>query len=177
MEIGNEREVKLGETIASKYLVESMLGVGGMGAVLRAQHLELGEPVAIKVMHRELLGIDDAARRFALEAHATASLKSPNVLRIYEIGQLPSGTPFIVMELLEGIDLGTMVETRGPLPVDRMFHYILQATDAISEAHQFGIIHRDLKPRNLVLTKDGVVKVVDFGLAKALRPLKGLPTV
>jgi eukaryotic-like serine/threonine-protein kinase len=171
------REIRLGEVVAGKYLVESMLGVGGMGYVLRAIHLELDQAVAIKVMHRQYLGIPDAARRFALEAQATATLKSEHVLRVFEIGQLPSGTPFIVMELLEGIDLATMVETRGPLPVDRMFHYVLQATDAISEAHEHGIIHRDLKPRNIVLTNEGIVKVVDFGLAKALRPLAGLPGV
>jgi serine/threonine protein kinase len=171
------REVRLGDVLVGRYLVESMLGRGGMGSVLRAIHLELDQPVAIKVMHHEHLGIPDAARRFALEAQATATLKSEHVLRVFEIGQLPSGTPFIVMELLEGIDLATMVETRGPLPVDRMFHYVLQATDAISEAHDHGIIHRDLKPRNIVLTNEGIVKVVDFGLAKALRPLAGLPGV
>src|SRR5687767_12317868 len=101
-------EILLGATIAGKYLIESGLGSGGMGTVLRAQHLQLNTPVAIKVMHRELLEVEDATKRFFYEGHATSMLKSPHVLRIYEMGTFPSGTPFMVMELLEGIDLGAM---------------------------------------------------------------------
>ncbi len=163
-------EIGLGATIAGKYLIESGLGSGGMGTVLRAQAIGLHQTVAIKVMHRELLDVEDATKRFFYEGHATSMLKSPHVLRIYEMGTLPSGTPFMVMELLEGIDLGTMVAARGPLPLERVLHYLLQATDAIAEAHENGIIHRDIKPRNLFLNKDNVIKVVDFGLAKTLRP-------
>ena len=159
------------DPFARKYRVEKVLGAGGMGSVLRAQHLHLGWPVAFKVMHRELLPVPDAARRFVLEAKATASLKSPNAVRIFDIDYMPSGAPFIVMELLNGQDLATLVAETGPLTVERAVHYLLQACDAISEAHANGIVHRDLKPQNIFLTTDGVVKVLDFGLAKTLHPL------
>jgi eukaryotic-like serine/threonine-protein kinase len=170
---GKTLEIQLGETVAGRYFIESMLGSGGMGSVLRALDRQTNLHVAIKVMHRELLLMEDAARRFDLEARATATLKSPHAVRIYDVDSLPSGAPFMVMELLEGIDLGTMIRTRGPLPVDRVIHYLLQATEAIAEAHSYGIIHRDLKPRNLFLTKDSIIKVLDFGLAKSLNPHDG----
>jgi serine/threonine-protein kinase len=146
-----------------------------MGAVVRAHDLLLDRPVAIKVMHAQLLTMPDAARRFAVEASVIGKLKSPHTVKVLEIDRLPSGAPYIVMELLEGIDLGTMVATRGPLPVERALHYMLHAVEAIVEAHGHGIVHRDLKPQNLFLTKEGIVKVLDFGLAKALRPLDDAP--
>jgi eukaryotic-like serine/threonine-protein kinase len=175
--IGPDGEIRLGEVVAGKYLIESYLGTGGMGAVLRAQHLQLDQPVAIKVMRRDQVSLEDAARRFALEARATAALKSPHAVRILDVDRTAGGSPFIVMELLEGIDLGTMVTTRGFLPVDRAIHYLLQATEAIAEAHSHHIIHRDIKPGNLFLTKEGIIKVLDFGLAKALRPTGNMPPV
>lgn len=168
-------EIRLGETIAGRYVIESRLGSGGMGAVLRAHDMRRDEPVAVKVMHRELLAMEDASRRFELEAQATASLKSPHAVRVHEIDRLPSGTPYMVMELLEGIDLGAMLATRGPLPLERAIHYLIQATDAIAEAHARGIVHRDLKPRNLFLNSKGIIKVLDFGLAKTLRGADGSP--
>lgn len=163
-------KIPVGEPFAGKYRIERILGSGGMGTVLRAHHIQLDQPVAIKVMHSELLAAPDTARRFALEARATAALKSPNVVRILDIDRLPSGVPFIVMELLHGMNLGSLVAERGPLSPHHAIHYLLQAADAIAEAHAHGIIHRDLKPHNMFLTDDGVVKVVDFGLAKALHP-------
>ena len=167
--------IRFGDAFAGKYRIESVLGSGGMGTVLRAHHIQLDRPVAIKVMHSELLAVGDAARRFALEARATAALKSSHAVRIIDIDRLPSGEPFIVMELLDGMDLAKIVEQRGPLTVDRAVHYLLQAADAIAEAHGQGIVHRDLKPQNMFLTAEGIVKVVDFGLAKALRPFGSAP--
>ncbi|MBS2020372.1 MAG: serine/threonine protein kinase [Deltaproteobacteria bacterium] len=151
---------------AGKYRIDGVLGEGGMGRVLRAHHLQLDQPVAIKVMKPELLAEGDAARRFALEARATASLKSRNTVRVLDVDQLPNGVPYLVMEMLDGQDLARLVTERGPVGLDRAIHYLLQATDAIAEAHERGIVHRDLKPQNLFLTNDGVVKVLDFGLAK-----------
>ena len=159
--------IRIGQTLAGKYRVDGLLGSGGMGKVLRAHHLQLNRAVAIKVMQCEP-SVDDPGRRFALEARATAALKSPHVVRILDSDLLPSGAPFLVMELLEGKDLARVVAEKGPLTVDRAIHYLLQAADAISEAHAMGIIHRDLKPHNLFLTTEGIVKVLDFGLAKAL---------
>ncbi len=168
MNIGAQQQVRVGEILARKYRVDGVLGAGGMGTVVRAFHLRLGQAVAIKILHRELMTSADAARRFALEARATASLKSASSVRILDIDQLDTGVPFIVMELLDGKDLGSIVEQSGPLAVDQAVRYILQATGAIAEAHGLGIVHRDIKPENIFLTREGVVKVVDFGLAKAL---------
>ncbi|MBS2014587.1 MAG: serine/threonine protein kinase [Deltaproteobacteria bacterium] len=171
-EPGGERatgKIRIGEDFAHKYRVERILGSGGMGTVLRAFQPELSRHVAIKVMHTELMATEGAAKRFSLEARATASLKSKHTVRILDIDRLPNGTPFIVMEYLEGRDLATVVGEDGPLPVERATLYMLQAVDAIEEAHERGIIHRDLKPQNMILTSDGILKVVDFGLAKAIR--------
>lgn len=164
---------RVGEIVSGKYRIESMLGTGGMGTVFRAHHVHLDRPVALKVMHAAPAALGDAARRFGLEARATAALKSAHVVRILDIDHLPTGAPFIVMELLEGKDLASLVVERGPLAVDRAVHYVLQVADAIAEAHSRGIVHRDLKPQNMILTTEGLVKVLDFGLAKALHPLSG----
>src|SRR4051812_30257958 len=119
------RGIRLGEVLLGKYRVEGVLGSGGMGMVLRATHLQINRPVAIKVMHTQP-AVDDPARRFALEARATATLKSPHVVRILDVDRLPSGASFIVMELLEGKDLASIVEEKGPLSVDRAIDYLMQ---------------------------------------------------
>jgi serine/threonine-protein kinase len=162
--------IPVGEAFAGKYRIEGIQGSGGMGTVLRARHIQLGRPVALKIMHVGLLASEEAVRRFALEARATSVLKSAHAVRILDVDRAPSGAPFIVMELLDGQDLAALVTERGPLTVARTIHYLLQAADAIAEAHAHGLVHRDLKPNNLFLTKDGVVKVLDFGLVKAVRP-------
>ncbi len=171
-------KIHVGQAFAGKYRVESILGSGGMGTVLRANQTELDRRVAIKVMHAELLTIGDSAKRFSLEARATAALRSKHTVRILDIDRLPSGVPFIVMELLDGRDLATLVSDDGPIPFDTALTYMLQACDAIEEAHENGIVHRDIKPNNVFLTKEGIVKVVDFGLAKALHaPSSGADSV
>jgi len=149
--------------LSPKYAVHEALGEGGMGVVVRAVHVELARPVAIKVMHRELVADEDAARRFAREARAQASLVSPQVACIYEIDRTRDGVPYIVMEHLTGRDFGAA----APSP-EAAVAAIVQATHALEEAHARGIIHRDLKPANLFFTEDGRVKVLDFGLAKTL---------
>jgi eukaryotic-like serine/threonine-protein kinase len=153
----------LRKELSSKYAVEEALGQGGMGTVVRAVHIELGRTVAIKVMHRELLFDQDAARRFAREARAQASLTSPQVACIYEIDRTSDGLPYIVMEHLTGQDLGAVAASP-----EAAIGFIVQATYALEEAHMAGIIHRDLKPANLFFTSDGRIKVLDFGLAKTL---------
>ena len=159
--------IDVGETIADKYRVEAVLGSGGMGTVVRASHLVLNRTVAVKVMHPELL-TEDTARRFAREARAAAALTSEHAVRILDIDRLESGVPYIVMEYLEGRDLHEVLMDDGPIPWRRAIDYVLQAAEALAEAHERGIIHRDLKPHNLFLRRDGVVKVLDFGLAKTL---------
>lgn len=160
--------VRLGDVIAGKYVVDGMLGSGGMGTVVRATHRELGMQVAIKSMRPKSVGDKEAITRFLREARAAAALKSPHVARTLDIGRREDGTPYLVMEYLEGRTLFRIVEDEGGLAPRRLIRMILQAIDAIEEAHAAGIVHRDLKPQNILVTKEGVVKVLDFGLAKAL---------
>lgn len=162
----------IGDVIAEKYRVEGILGVGGMGVVLGARHLQLGQTVAIKVLSVSKEHQQDSIDRFLREGRAAAALSSDHVVRIYDVGQLPSGVPFMVMERLRGKDLSSVLTEFGPLPVGDAVEYAAQATVAIVEAHEVGIIHRDLKPSNLFLTlrSDGspCVKVLDFGISKHL---------
>ncbi|HEV8245900.1 MAG TPA: serine/threonine-protein kinase [Polyangiaceae bacterium] len=168
----------IGEVIAQKYRVESVVGAGGMGVVVAARHLQLGQTVAIKL----LLAPEESRRaeantRFIREAQAAATLHSDHVVRIYDVGMLDSGLPFMVMELLRGSDLGTLLDTQGTLTEVQAVDFVLQACDAISEAHQAGIVHRDLKPSNLFITQrsDGspLLKVLDFGISKSLTAGEG----
>lgn len=163
----NAARVVVGDVIADKYRLDAFLGQGGMGAVYRGTHLGLNRTVAIKMMHPEMMN-DDHARRFAREARAAASLTSEHAVRIIDIDRAATGTPYMVMEHLEGRDLHEVLMSEGPLHWERAVRYVLEAADAIGEAHARGIIHRDLKPHNLFLTKSDVVKVLDFGLAKTM---------
>lgn len=165
---------QLGELLAGKYRIESTLGMGGMGVVLAARNELIGQPVAIKflvVNDEEYLG--EAAQRLLREARAAARLRGEHVVRIYDVGELPNGTPFIVMERLHGADLGEISQGFGPMPIPLAVGLIAQAARAISEAHAASIVHRDLKPSNLFICKqpDGkaLLKVVDFGISKSMQ--------
>jgi eukaryotic-like serine/threonine-protein kinase len=165
--------VQKGEILDGKYRVEKLLGMGGMGVVVAARHTELDTYVAIKFLLPEAMQDQENVVRFSREARAMVRLKSPHAARVYDVGKLATGAPYMVMELLLGQDLGEMLEKTGvPLPIWDAVDYVLQACEGIAEAHAFGIIHRDLKPRNIFLTRnpDGkvVVKVLDFGLAKSV---------
>ncbi|HET9931216.1 MAG TPA: serine/threonine-protein kinase, partial [Polyangiaceae bacterium] len=164
----------MGELLAGKYRIEGTLGVGGMGVVLAARNELIGQPVAIKflvVNDEEYLG--EATQRLLREARAAAQLRGEHVVRIYDVGELPNGTPFIVMERLHGADLGDISQNIGPMPIPLAVGLIVQAARAISEAHAVGIVHRDLKPSNLFICRqpDGkaLLKVVDFGISKSLQ--------
>ncbi len=160
-----------GDVLAGKYRVTRVLGIGGMGVVVAATHIQLDEPVALKFMLPEALGSADAVARFLREARAAVRLHSEHVARVSDVGTLETGAPYIVMEYLDGTDLAGVLAARGPLPPEEAVEYIVQASDALAEAHSLGIIHRDLKPANLFLTKrrDGtpLVKVLDFGISKS----------
>jgi serine/threonine-protein kinase len=164
----------VGQTFAGKYRVEKILGKGGMGLVLGARHLKLDEPVAIKVLRPTMLEIPGMATRFLREARAAWKIKSVHVVRVTDVDTLEDGTPFMVMEYLEGIDLLDLKRDRGTFGVAEAVGHVLQACDAIAEAHSLGIVHRDLKPANLFLHryKDGrcVIKVLDFGISKLEAP-------
>jgi hypothetical protein len=166
------RGVELGGVLAGKYRLDHVLGVGGMGVVIGATHLSLDLPIAIKFMSPELVGNGMGARRFLLEARAAARIRSEHVVRVFDVASLPDGTPYIVMEHLDGVDLDQLLEQRGWLPLAEAVDYILQAAEAVAEAHAAGIVHRDLKPSNLFCTRrvDGapLIKVLDFGVSKLL---------
>jgi len=161
-----------GEVLAGKYRVEHVLGVGGMGIVVAAMHLELDERVAVKFLAPNMPAPPDAVARFVREAKAAIKIRSDHVVRVLDSGKLESGAPYIVMEYLDGRDLHAVLEDEGPLSIDTAVDYVLQACDAIAAAHALGIIHRDLKPGNLFLTKrgdgSGLVKVLDFGISKVM---------
>jgi serine/threonine-protein kinase len=167
-------EPAIGEVIAQKYRVESVVGRGGMGVVIAARHLQLGQTVAIKLLTLppDEDRRDEAIGRFLNEAQAAARLRGDHVVRIYDVGQLESGLPFMVMELLNGSDLGSVLDERGALPEAEAVDYVLQACAGVAEAHDMGIVHRDLKPTNLFVTRrsDGLplLKVLDFGISKQL---------
>jgi eukaryotic-like serine/threonine-protein kinase len=162
--------VSTGDVLAGKYRVDRILGVGGMGVVVAATHLQLDQKVALKFMLPQGLKHPGLVERFAREARAAVRLKSDHVARVLDVGTLDSGSPYMVMEYLEGRDLGDLVESQGPMAVSAAVDCVLQACDAVAEAHALGIVHRDLKPRNLFLTgrNDGraLVKVLDFGISK-----------
>jgi len=157
------------DLIDGKYRVEAVLGSGGMGIVVAASHVHLGTTVAIKTLRPEAALLPEMARRFLREARAASRLRSDHVCRALDVGQMPNGQPFIVMEMLHGQDLASLVHTQGPLAIADAAAYVLQACEAVAEAHALGMVHRDLKPANLMLThrSDGTphVKVLDFGIA------------
>ena len=164
--------VRVGEVVAEKYLIEETLGVGGMGVVVAARDQLLDRRVAIKFLLPRLAGSETAVQRFTREARAATRVTSEHVVRLLEIGKLPSGTPFFVMEYLDGCDLRALLRERGALSPSLAVDYVLQALQAVAEGHVKGIVHRDIKPGNLFLSSraDGtpLIKVLDFGIAKTL---------
>ena len=169
--------VREGEILSGRYRIERVLGVGGMGIVVAAMHLQLEQRVALKFLLPQALVHPDIVERFAREARAAVRIQSEHVARVMDVGALEDGSPFMVIEYLEGRDLAAVIRSRGPLPIDGAVDYVLQACEAIAEAHRLGIVHRDLKPSNLFLVEGrgvgaGIVKVLDFGISKTT-PLGG----
>ncbi len=169
-----ERELieslKPGDIVAGKYLLEHVIGRGGIGVIASAQHLVLRQRVALKFLRPELSRQPDVVLRFLREAQAVAQIRGEHVARIMDAGTIETGEAFFVMEYLEGRDLAAVLLEDGPLTVEDAVDYVVQACEALAEAHALGIVHRDLKPANLFLTRapDGspFVKVLDFGLSK-----------
>jgi eukaryotic-like serine/threonine-protein kinase len=157
-------------TQIDRYAVERLLGGGGMGAVYLAKHTLLGQPVALKLLKGDLAGKQDMVDRFVREARAAAAIGSPHIVRVTDVGTAADGSPFLVMELLDGQDVDALLKQRGSLPPMEAIDITLQVLDGLAAAHAAGIIHRDLKPANVYLVKGKggkpVAKLVDFGISK-----------
>lgn len=173
------RQVQEARELGS-YRLGEKLGSGGMGEVWRAEHRMLTRAAAIKIIRPEAVagsgeGPEGMRQRFRREAEAVARLRSPHTVELYDVGVTPEGAPYIVMELLDGIDLEALVERFGPLPPERVVHVLGQACHSLAEAHARGLVHRDVKPANLQLCRMGLevdfLKVLDFGLVKPTAPL------
>ncbi len=162
-------------TDIGQYTLEAKIGSGGMGEVWRARHRMLIRPAAVKLIRRQALGSvagdpELLMRRFEREARATAALKSPHTVQLYDFGVTDDGTLYYVMELLDGFDLDTLVSRYGPLPAERAIHILRQVCSSLADAHTNGLVHRDVKPANIVVSRVGTefdfAKVLDFGLVK-----------
>jgi len=163
--------IGIGEIFLDKYRVDAILGHGGMGVVAMCTHLALNECVAIKMLRRDVLDDTEAVERFMHEAQAASKLKSEYVARVTDVGRSSANVPYMVMEYLEGHDLGELIKQRGVLPVPWACELVMQTAEALAEAHSNGIVHRDVKPTNLFVTwrPDGsaLIKVLDFGISKS----------
>src|SRR5277367_160960 len=151
--------------ILGAYTILDKIGAGGMGQVFKAQHRKMKRLVAIKMLPAAMMKDAAAAARFEREVEAAAKLRHPNIVAADDAAEA-NGVHFLVMEYVEGDYLSVLVKQNGPFPVPKAVNYILQAARGLEFAHQKGVIHRDIKPANLLLSNDGVVKILDMGLAR-----------
>lgn len=162
--------VASGDVIAGRYEVQDLIGHGGVGFVVSARDLSSGDEVAIKLLRPECTGSGEAVRRFRIEATALAAISSDRIVSVLAVDALPDGTPFMVMERLQGSDLGSVLAAQGPLSIERAVGYVLHACEGLAAAHAAGLRHFDLKPANLFLVEeDGIrehVKLIDFGVSE-----------
>jgi len=174
-ETSSTPEDLIGHTLSSRYALLELIGKGGMSAVYKAKDLKLNKPLAIKVLLPHLMGNALSQQRFQVEAQAASSLSHPNLIQTIDFGFMLDGSPYIVMELLEGQSLAELLKEKKRLPLDRAVPIFIQICDALSHAHAKGIFHRDLKPSNVMITvTSGVdfVRILDFGIAKVV-PAEG----
>ena len=162
--------VNPGDVIAGKYRVERVLGAGGMGYVVAARHLQLDQMVAMKFLRKGAVENTEAGTPFLREAKAVVKLRNEHIAKVYDVGTLEGGEPYIVMEHLDGCDLAALAKQRHVIPVTEAVEYVMQACEALAEAHALGIVHRDIKLANLFVTRGPaggpLVKVLDFGISK-----------
>jgi serine/threonine-protein kinase len=163
-----------GDILAGKYRIEKVLGAGGMGVVVAARHIDLDQRVAIKCLLEHTRTMPEVVERFTREARAAAKIQGEHVARVIDVGRFDDGTPFMVMEYLQGHDLAAQLQQYGPLAVTDAVRYVLEACEAVVQAHALRIVHRDLKPANLFLAQQPgrrpIVKVLDFGISKVIEP-------
>jgi eukaryotic-like serine/threonine-protein kinase len=161
----DESANRIGSTLRDKWVLEELLGVGGMASVYAARH-KIGRRDAIKILHAKIAQSEQLRARFEQEAHAVNAFRHPGVVEIRDVDTTEDGTPFLVMELLEGESLAQRLDRQHSLDAREMLEIAAQVLDVLAVAHPQGIIHRDIKPDNLFLSKDGKVKVLDFGIAR-----------
>lgn len=165
-----EADPLVGQIVAERYMVLSQLGSGGFGSVYMAKHTKLNNPVALKVLHSHYISNTQVVQRFEREAEATSRLNHNAIAGVHDIGLLPDGRPFMVMEYLQGLSLADLIEQEGALPYERVTPLFVECCDALRYAHKQGLLHRDIKPDNIFVVRDidGVehAKLLDFGLAK-----------
>ncbi|HKP59885.1 MAG TPA: serine/threonine-protein kinase [Polyangiales bacterium] len=167
-----------GDVIAGKYRVQQLIGTGGVGFVVAATHVGLDDSVALKFLKPEFATNQEAVSRFTIEARASFKIKNEHVARVLDVDTLADGTPFMVMELLEGSDLRSILETHRYLPVSLAVDFVLQSCEALAAAHALHIVHRDIKPENLFVTQyaeGDQIKVLDFGISKVALTQQPLP--
>jgi len=169
-----EEEVPEGALLAGKYRAQRVLGAGAMGVVVQVATLEGTEILALKFLRPSVARDPSAAARFRREAEAAGRIESPHVVKISDVGELDTGSPYLVMEFLEGITLDAHIADGKRLPADQACDLALQIAEGLAAAHAMGVIHRDIKPANLFVTHgpngDELVKIVDFGVSKILDP-------
>ena len=154
----------IGQTLDDRYEIKSLVGAGGMAWVYRATDLRLNRNVAVKIMREDAAEDESMRSRFCAESHAVAMLSHPNIVAVYDVSQSDS-LEYIVMELVDGVTLLQYMEKKGQIPWNEALHFSRQIARALSHAHSRGIIHRDIKPHNIMLLRDGTIKVADFGIA------------
>lgn len=163
-------DTKLGQLLLGRYRIVRKLGEGGMGAVYEGKHELIGKRLAIKCLHTQYTSNKEVVERFHREAHAATSVGNEHIIEVSDVGAFDDGAPFIVMEYLDGIEFGKLIEREGSLPIGRLVHIVSQVCEALAAAHARGIVHRDMKPENIYLIRRGsdsdFVKVLDFGISK-----------
>ena len=166
----SSQDPRVGLLLSGRYRVVRKLGEGGMGAVFEAKHELIGRRLAIKTLHAHFAQNPELVERFHREANAATAVGNEHIIEVTDFGFFDDGSPFIVMEYLEGVELGALLEREGSLPIARVVHIVTQICDALAAAHARGIVHRDMKPENVYLVKRGqdpdFVKVLDFGISK-----------
>ena len=161
---------RIGDILDSKFRITGVLGSGGMGCVYLAEHLSLRRPVALKLLHPEVEGIEEVTLRFEREAFATGRVDHPNCVNVSDFGRLEDGTLYMVLEVLDGVSLFDLIEKEGEIEWRRALHIVRHVLSALACAHEAGIVHRDVKPENVILVDQeddpDFAKILDFGIAK-----------
>ncbi|MBX9573637.1 MAG: serine/threonine protein kinase [Candidatus Obscuribacterales bacterium] len=172
MNAAEEEEDLTGKILCDKFELTAFLGSGGMSEVYKARHIVTGKIVAVKILHQKLAKEENTSKRLKQEAQAAGALTHSSILSVHDFGVDSAGTPFLVMDFLDGVSLSDILKKEGPLPLDRFLTIIQQVASALAHAQQQNVVHRDLKPSNIMILKEGKdrAKIVDFGIAKLVDP-------